>query len=247
MKDTKKRNAIVAICLTILVVAIPIYGFSHYRNETQANNQAIANDQAEMRRLKNKRQQKLSKIYQRKQNIKELNDRLHDDTNLLLRSQQVLLKDQHHQLKDATRANQAETDMAKITAQAVNLDNNLLFNYPKQILTLAASYPAEYRVDQEQIPVIIHAYDQSNKEIAFAVCDYDPNDHVFKQVDLYSITRQKKEPKNQGTDYNSYKKKEAAAKRQAAQKKAQAKKQAQKEKQAKVKKSKSKSKQKKVK
>lgn len=206
------------MCIIAAMFIIPLVIYNHYNDERKANAQAIANDRTEIRNLQRKRKKKIEKIYKRKENIKELNQRLHDDTDILLESQRVLLQEQSHKV-DADKATKAETDMSKVTAQNLSLSNGLLFNYGKMPLTIAASYPSKFKVGQDQIPIIVHAYNSKNQEIAFAVVYYDPNEHVFARVDNYSVTRQKKQSKGQGSDYQSYlKEKREKAKREAAEK-----------------------------
>ena len=217
MKNNKKRDTIIIFIAIVILAAVPIYFINKCNNQVKANEQAIASDRTEMRNLRKKRKEKITKMYERKQNIKQLNQRLHDDTNLLLESQRTLLEGQSHKV-DPIKINKANTNMAKLTTSTVTLSNGLIFDYGKEPLTISASYPSKFKVGQDAINIIIHAYDKHNQEIAFAVLYYDPNEHIFNRVDNYSVSRQTehKQSKGEGTDYQSYlRKKRAAAKRKA--------------------------------
>lgn len=220
MKNNKKRDTIIILIVIAILAAVPIYFINKYNNQVKADEQAIANNRTEMRNLRKKRKEKIAKMYERKQNIKQLNQRLHNDTNLLLQSQRVLLEEQRHKV-DPIKADKADTNMAKLTTSTMTLSNGLIFNYGKEPLTISASYPSKFKVGQDTINIIIHAYNKHDQEIAFAVLYYDPNGHVFNRVDNYSVSRQTehKQAKGDGTDYQSYlRRKRAAAKRKAEEK-----------------------------
>lgn len=203
MKDSQTRDAIIVTIIGFLALAAPVGIATHYNQVANANQIAIKNDHAQIKRLKNDQKHKKKTIYERQENLKQLNNRLHDATNTVLASQNILLADKNGAVSQE-RIHQAKRNLAKVTANSIGSTDNLLFDNSNGDLTLQASYPAQYKLSQDQIPVIIHAYNKQHEEVGFDILSYDTTQHIFSNITTYSIDRLKKEPKSEGTDYQSY-------------------------------------------
>lgn len=227
MDKNQKRNAIILVILLILVIATPLGTAVYFNNKTTSNNNAIRADQVEMKKLAAKRNKKRKTIYEHEQNIKQLNKRLHQATNTLIQAQNVLMQNKHSAIS-SERVNQAERMLASVTAKDLSFSNDLLFDLGDKALTLKPSYPSQIKVSQDQVPIMIHAYDKKDREVGFVVLFYDTNDHVFNNYATYSVSYLDKQRNGIGTDYKSFKK------AQAAQQKADAERQAREQRQARL-------------
>ena len=219
MNELNKHEKTVYITFLIilfLLVAIPAGIGFYFHTQTDANNKTIHDDRIEIKRLKAQQKKKKKVIYEHGQSIKQLNTRLHDATNQMISCQNVFLKKKRSAVSPDAIDN-AERTLASITAKDLAFPNDLIFDLGKEPLTLRASYPSQFKLSQNQIPVTIHAYNHKNQETAFCVLYFDPIEHVFTNYVNYSITRDPK--KSKGTDYRAFQRQQEAAAKQKAQEK----------------------------
>ena len=211
MSNSKKRNRdLLALCLIgLFTLIVPIVFAVYYNQKAAANQQSIAENKTEIARLKSQRRKKQAKIYQREENIKDLNKRIKQDTNTLIKSQMVLSSPKRDRVMPLD-LDQAERNFTSVITDDLNVDNDRLFYLGKMPLNIKASLPTQFQLKQSQIPVVLHAYNPQGQEVAFDVLSYDADQHKFNALTTYSITYPI--PKGKPSDYKSYLKQQKQAK-----------------------------------
>lgn len=211
MLTEKKRNRdlLALLVLGLITLLIPIVFAVYYSHQVAADKQSISENKLEIKRLDRARRKKQAVIYQRQENIASLNERMQHDTNILIASQMILSAPNRTNVTPI-KLDQAERDFTGVVTTDLSLANDRMFYLGKTKFTLKASYPTQFQLKQSQIPIVIHAYDQNQHELAFDVLGYDADQHKFNTLTAYSVTYPLK--KNQPTDYKSYLKQQKQAK-----------------------------------
>lgn len=220
MNKQKKIDAIALLIVLILLVIVPVGLIVYDNHQVNVNESIVKKNNNQIKQLKAQRQKRRKTLYKRQENLKQLNAKLHDATNKLIASQDVLMKKERSAIS-SERVDQAERLLAEVTARDLTFPDDLIFQLGKEPLTLKASYPSKFKLGQNNIPIVIHAFNSKNKEVGFCVLYFDPDYHVFNNYNYYAVTYDAKHTK--GTDKKAY---ENAQKKQQQEREAQIKRQA---------------------
>lgn len=201
MNKEQKIDAIVLTIILILLVIAPIGGMVYFNHQANTNEAIIKKNNQQIKQLKMQEQKRHKTLYKRQENLKQLDAKLQEATNKLIASQNVLMKKERGAISNE-RVDQAERLLAETTTRDLTFPNDLIFQSGKEPLTLEASYPSKFKLGQNNIPIVLHAFNTKNQEVGFCVLYFDPDHHVFNNYNYYAVTYDAKHSK--GTDRKAY-------------------------------------------